>query len=500
MSTHHWKIPQHHMLRMIPSPVTFERSLVEANALPTTPATPPSRPPTPVATPSATTPPSTGGTVIVGAGPAALAVATMLRCHDLGPVEVIDPNGGWLTAWHHRFAAQSIAHLRSPSVHHPHPDPFALLATAGADDLVRSGQANLPTTDAFARFTADLVVAADLADAITASSVEAIDVLADGTGLLRIADGTLRRPDRVVLATNRRNPNLLPALDGREAAHPAVRQGDRCDVRRAPEGGHVVVIGGGLSAAHLCVGAASRGALVTLVARSRLRVRRYDTHPTWLGPRKLRPFRAEVDPVIRHRMLAAARGGGTMPHRNRVALQHLEDTGQLRLRERCELTGVDTAGDALLLCLDDREVMLADELWCATGGRIDVLTDPLLTQLRHHRPTAVAGGLPDLDDHLTWPGTNVHLIGAAAGLVLGPTAGNLIGHRRAAQRITAALRGLDPERADRITTGTGACPGLGSWPPTTRPRHGSAQASHGSARPRPAPAPERADLHARESS
>ena len=464
---------------------------MEADALPTTPTTPPSGPPTSAPTPSATTPRPTGGTVIVGAGPAALAVATMIRCHDLGPVEIIDPSGRWLTAWHHRFAAQSIAHLRSPAVHHPHPDPFALLSTAGTGDLVRSGQANLPTTDAFARFTRDLVAAADLTDAITASSVAAIDVLADGTAMLRIADGTLRRPDRVVLATNRRAPSPLPALDERADAHPAVRQGDRCDVRRAPEGGHVVVIGGGLSAAHLCVGAASRGARVTLVARSRLRVRRYDTHPTWLGPRKLRPFRSEADPVVRHRMLTEARGGGTMPHRNRVALQHLEDTGQLRLRERCELTGVDTAGEALLLCLDDREVLLADELWCATGGQADVTADPLLAELLHRRPTAVAGGLPDLDDALTWPGTNVHLTGAAAGLVLGPTAGNLIGHRRAAQRITAALRGLDPERADRIATGSGACPGLGFWPPSARPCHGSAQASHGSARPRNDPAPQR---------
>ena len=426
--------------------------------------------------------------MIVGAGPAALATATLLRCHELGPLEIIDPQGRWLTAWHHRFAAQSIAHLRSPAVHHPHPDPFALLATAGPDDLVRSGQANLPTTGVFARFTADLVRAARLTDAITASSVTSLELLGDGTAVLYLADGTHRRPDRVVLATNRRVPSEPLALrDQGGGGHPAVRQGDRCDVRSTPAGGHVVVVGGGLSAAQLCAGAAERGARVTLIARSRLRVRRYDTHPTWLGQKQLRPFRAEVDPVLRARMLAAARGGGTMPHRNRVLLQRLEDAGRLCLRERRELADVGSTSEGVRLCLDDGEVLAAAELWCATGGRIDVATDPLLTQVRRLRPIAIAGGLPDLDDALRWPGTNVHLTGAAAGLVLGPTAGNLVGHRRAAQRITAALRGLDPERADRITTGSGACPGLGIWPPH-RPRQGSALQPRTAAQPRNDPA------------
>jgi len=414
--------------------------------------------------PPAAPPPSSDGTVIVGAGPAGLALATLLRCHDLGPVEVIDPSGRWLTTWHDRFAAQAIAHLRSPAVHHPHPDPFALLATAGPTDLVRSGQANLPTTAAFARFTSALVDAAGLADAVTAASVTSLQLLDDGDALLHLSDGTSRRPARVVLATNRRTPSAPAVVGDALRQHPAVRVGDACDVRNTPEAGHVIVVGGGLSAAQLCSGAAARGARVTLVTRRRITVRRYDTHPTWLGPRKLRPFSAEPDPAVRHRMLTQARGGGSMPHRARVELERLESTGQLQLRERAELTDVQRVGDGLRVCIDGHETIPADELWCATGGQVDVHADPLLSDLRTRHPLAIAGGLPDLDAALRWPGTNVHLSGAAAGLILGPTAGNLIGHRRAAQRITAALRGLDPDRADRITTGTGACPQLGFWP------------------------------------
>jgi cation diffusion facilitator CzcD-associated flavoprotein CzcO len=73
--------------------------------------------------------PSCPQVLVVGAGPAALSLATALTCRRV-PVEleVIDPSGTWMAAWNRRFAAQDIPHLRSPSVHHPHPDPFALLA------------------------------------------------------------------------------------------------------------------------------------------------------------------------------------------------------------------------------------------------------------------------------------------------------------------------------------------------------------------------------------
>ena len=115
-------------------------------------------------------------------------------------------------------------------------------------------------------------------------------------------------------------------------------------------------------------------------------------------------------------------------------------------------------GDTLRLCLDDGTHLDTDALWLATGGAVDVITDPLCTALLARFPTAVAGGLPVLTPDLSWPGTRVHLTGFATALTLGPTAGNLIGQRRAASRIGAGIRGEDPARADRVVTGAGACP------------------------------------------
>jgi hypothetical protein len=396
--------------------------------------------------------------VLVGAGPAALAVALTADCHDLADrLEAIDPSGRWLAAWDRRFAAQAIPHLRSPAVHHPHPDPFALLAQCEPEELVTSGNTRLPTSAGFRRFVDAQVEAADLDGRVHAGKLRALSLDPDGRARLVLDDGSQRCPDHVVLAANARHA-VLPAVLEHLRDHPRVAVGEAARLADTPVGGRIAVLGGGLSAAHLAVGAAERGAEVHLLTRRRLTVRRFDTHPSWLGPSKRRPFEREPDPFLRRRAIDRARGGGTIPHRMRQRLQTHVDRGAIVLHERTTILAADA--DSRGVCVDLRGSgrLETDVLWTATGGAIDVARDDLCRTLQGRFPTTIAGGLPELTTDLRWPGTNVHLVGGVAGLRLGPTAGNLIGHRRAAQRLVAAWRALDPVRADRIATGAGACP------------------------------------------
>lgn len=401
-------------------------------------------------------------TVVVGAGPGAMSVVLALQCRGLDDAPlVLDPSGGWLVRWRERFAAQGIPNLRSPAVHHPHPDAFALLRRAEDDELVRSGGVHLPTTALFDRFTDELMADHGLAALVRRDSAERLEVDHDGYPTVVTTSGDAIRADRVVIATDRRVPTSVDV--DVDIAPGRVSGIDRADVRTVRAGERIAIVGGGLSAVHLALGAARRGAAVTLVARRSLEVRRFDTHPGWLGAARRREFESLADPAARQRAIMNARGGGTVPHRFRRELAELEAAGAVHCVERAELVRCVAHHDGVRLELRMRgslsppELGAFDRVWLATGGRVDVASDPLCAPLAAGSRVTVAGGLPDLDADLCWPGTRVHLLGASAGLVLGPTAGNLVGLRRGAQRIAAALAGEDPARADRSVTGAGAC-------------------------------------------
>jgi hypothetical protein len=395
--------------------------------------------------------------LIVGAGPAGLACTLALRCHGLDEgLRVVDPTGRWMAAWERRFAAQDIQHLRSPAVHHPHPDPFAMIAE-GQHGLLRSGGTRLPTSARFDEFCRRVVARAGLEDTVEPAEATHLSLDAAGRPRVTLSTGRVVRPERLVLATNARRPVIPPAFA--DVTHdPRVRHAEDAHVDRTPAGGRLLVVGGGLSAAHLAVGAARRGAHVTLLTRRSLTVRRFDVHPTWLGPRKRRPFEREPDPAVRRREIDRARGGGSVPARMRREIERCVESGAIRLLERRDVTGVTASADGVTVDVDGGPDRTYDEVWLSTGGRIDVTADPLCTALVERRTTRVVEGLPELDADLSWPGTRVHLTGFAAALRLGPTSGNLVGHRRAALRIAAGCRGLDPDRADRVATGAGACP------------------------------------------
>jgi hypothetical protein len=65
--------------------------------------------------------------VVVGAWPHALTVSAYLLDARPDTDLVVADRADWLAAWDRCFAAYGLRRLRSGCVHHPHPDPFALL-------------------------------------------------------------------------------------------------------------------------------------------------------------------------------------------------------------------------------------------------------------------------------------------------------------------------------------------------------------------------------------
>ncbi len=381
---------------------------------------------------------------ILGAGPHGLAAAIHLRRADPDlDVVTVDPSGEWLTGWHEQFARAEIDALRSPIVHHPAPGPYELSDFVAERHLPRSGLPyDPPTAVAFGSFCHELVAAGRLA-APLAGRVE--DVRREGRGLRILADGTEIRADHLVVATNphrRSIPDWVwPLLGSRPGL---IAYGSDVDLRATPDlgGRRVVVVGGGLTAAHLACGAASRGADVQLVTRRALETRDFDTDPGWLGPRFLHAFDNDDDPANRLRTALDARGGGTIPPWMRTQLDALADRGHLTRNEGRHIRAADVGPDgSCVLALDDQTTLLADHVWLATGTTPDIGAARCLAGLVADAPAV--GGLPVTDENLRLGPHPVHVMGRLAMLTLGPAAGNLWGAQRAAMRITQALTGVD---------------------------------------------------------
>lgn len=388
--------------------------------------------------------------LIIGAGPHGLAVALHLLEADpnlLGRLRIIDPAGDWLTRWRQAFRRLAIDTLRSPGVHHPGPDPYGLIRFTDEHGHRLSGlDYRLPTFEAFDAYCTDLIGRAGLgADTGVVVAEQVHDVIATRNSVrVRCGAGEYRAAHLVVTSNPHRRllpgwlANIVP-LEMRRLKHAD-------DIDLHGEDGEVqdqriAVIGGGLTAAHLAVGAAERGARVHLLARRALSVRMFDVEPGWLGPLQLDPFLAEPSPKRRMEMAAKARDGGSVPPwmvehlASRDTSVSINATGPLQKTER--------RGDRVVLHCADGERVEVDRVWVGNGTAPGLSAARYLARLALDSP--VVGDLPVPGDGLRlgpWP---VHVTGRLA--TLGLAAGNLWGARQAALAITRDITGVELEGA-----------------------------------------------------
>ncbi|MCY4331667.1 MAG: FAD/NAD(P)-binding protein [Cyanobacteria bacterium MAG CAR1_bin_15] len=388
--------------------------------------------------------------VIVGAGPQALSLCCLLlqkRPRWRRHLRIIDPSGRWLSRWQRQMQCFEIPCLRSPSPHHPHPNPNALRSYAQERGRSREleGPYGLPRTVLFNEFCQSVVEEFQVAHQVQAASLEDIHVQAGGSGSLHLtlSDGSLIPARRLVIATGAGEPVLPDWVRRIPCSYPkeALQHSRRIDLTtcREMEGQRVLIVGCGLTSAHLALGAIQRGARVSLLCRRKLRSKLFDTDPGWLGPKYLKAFQGEPCWRRRRQQVLAARDGGSITPRLTVALQREHRQGSLQIHESCQVRhALWSAGQWRILCNEDNRSLLADRIWLATGHTLGVSRQPLLRQLHKQQQIELVDDWPVLSDDLRWPGTNVHLMGGMAALRLGPAARNLFGGREAARLISRA--------------------------------------------------------------
>ncbi|MFM1900996.1 MAG: hypothetical protein RLZZ216_1572 [Cyanobacteriota bacterium] len=388
--------------------------------------------------------------VIVGAGPQALSLSCLLlqkRPRLQRRLRIVDPSGRWLSRWQRQMERYEIPWLRSPSPHHPHPNPNALRQFAQSRQRSRQleGPYGLPHTDLFAQFCRQVIAEYQLSEGVLAAQVERIRLPRLGTGPteLALSDGTTLTAGRLVIATGSGTPQMPSWVEqiGGDPPPEALQHSDRIDLPSLPplQGQKILIVGGGLTSAHLALGALRRGALVQLLCRRSLKERPFDADPGWLGPKYLKAFHAEPCMRRRRQLVLEARDGGSITPEAAARLRQAQRRGELQLHEHCQVRAARWSSGQWDMVCGGGQHLSADRIWLATGHRQGVSQHPLLQQLHEQHPIALVEDWPVLGPDLRWPGTCVHLMGGLSALQIGPAARNLFGGREAALRICRAV-------------------------------------------------------------
>ncbi len=399
---------------------------------------------------------------IVGGGPHALTLVTHLLQKRPGMRNkflVFDPNSRWMYQWQRQFAALEIPHLRSPAVHHPDPDPYALRRFAESRPNELFPPYDLPGTQLFWDFCNDTIKRWQLEDKFVQTGITSIGVIdqkKERKGncphgyrrykfALQHSNGEVTIARRVVLATGGGTANLPNWVKEIPPNYPPDKllHSQQIDLRSLNltgelAGKKILIIGGGLTCGHLAVGAMNQGAQVMLMYRRVLQEKLFDADPGWLGPKYLKDF-FNQDWFTRFQLIQSARNGGSLTPAMMLQLNRRLREGKLEIYQECQIVKASWQGDRWQVLCDDGNHYECDRIWLGTGTRLDALNHPLLREIFANFPTEMIHGLPVLDNHLRIPGLPLFLMGGLAALQVGPVARNLSGARMASQKIVDGL-------------------------------------------------------------
>lgn len=361
---------------------------------------------------------------IVGAGihGVHLAVA-LLEDGVLTPEEIvlIDPLGTPFATWVTRAENCGMDYLRSNGSHSIAPDFYRLRRQLKPGEW--TPPYHRPATQRFHQHLSEAISQLPGSLNIVSTTVRAIH---RGTGYTVVgADDTEVSARAVVLAPGQ-PPVFIPPeaqqLPQERVVHIHTAQFSRTSI--AP-GSRVIILGGGIAAAHLALSLATQPLRVELWHRDPLGVHQFDSDPCFIGPRCGDVIRAIPDLAVRHTAIARSRRGGSIPE----DLFHKLMSAAVHQRIILRHGTIDAARH------EDADLYVLSTGFAHEPPAAE-LVDQISTSLGAQRSP---WGYPVPEEDLSWlPG--LYVTGGLADVVLGPPARNIIGAHLARRRILPSLQ------------------------------------------------------------
>jgi cation diffusion facilitator CzcD-associated flavoprotein CzcO len=386
--------------------------------------------------------------LVIGGGIHGVHLAARLIGEARVPPErlrIVDPGSALLDTWRRCVANTGMQHLRSPGVHHLDLEPFSLLRFGGAMGRGRKAERgsfaapyDRPSVRVFDAHCDEVIARYDL-DALHVRDVATdLQLGCDGVTVGLREFGSLQAR-RVLLALGASHQPRWPvwARAARAAGarvHHVFEPGFRLDPDALPD--RIAVVGGGITAAQVALRLVRPGRRVHILSRHALRQHQFDSDPGWVGPKNMHAFSATPDPDARRRMIVAARHTGSLPPDVHRALRRALQRGDVSWHDG-EAHGVFDGPEVKLHAGDAR--LRVEAVLLATGFEARRPGGELVDQLvATHLPCSTCG-YPLVDPHLRWH-PRVFVTGPLAELQIGPASRNIVGARRAAERIVPVAR------------------------------------------------------------
>ncbi|MFJ3905486.1 FAD/NAD(P)-binding protein [Streptomyces sp. NPDC090025] len=428
-------------------------------------------PPMPAGHAPLTPPPATADVAVVGAGPAGLAVASALWHLGVRDVALLDRDGRPCGRFLDRIDTLGQRVLRSPYEHHPGVEgyrdcellDFARLhwSSLTPDErreirMAQSGHRSVVPVDVFEAYCRHIATLHHVDERTWRADVREVRPAADRVTVG--GEGFALRARHVVLCLGEERREAPADWWEGEATPAGVTYWDQpvpADVRR------LVVVGAGLSAAHLIANALNAGVRVDWVLRAtEERYQCADVNASFFRAEG----RARFDGTSWEDRLALMGGHrrASVMFEFRPLMERAEAEGRLTVHRGRAVTAVapePSGGRAVVLA--DGERVVGDHVVLALGTVVSNGAQVLPEEL-----VGARDGWPDLDERtLAYRAApQVSAVGAAACMVLGPAARNIDGHRVATARVAGAIAarlaeaGLLPRAQDPacVPAGTGA--------------------------------------------
>ncbi|MBI5976042.1 FAD/NAD(P)-binding protein [Staphylococcus canis] len=365
--------------------------------------------------------------LIIGGGVHATTIAIKLRALGLPQhqLRIIDPNEYLMAQFDRQTKRIGMPYLRSPLVHHCHPDPFDLKKFSQIEKYAQPmrGPYQRPRLDMFMDHTFHWIKYYNL---------ESCHIHQKALHLKRnnhywsvtLDNHQTIKSTNVVLAMGTHHTPYIPK--------PFQNQPDVQHIHRLTELENISashVVGSGISAAHLTLKHLKEtDRTMHLWMKKTFEIHNFDADPGWLGPKNMESFQKETCLENRIKINRNERHKGSLPNEMYVKLKNYERAGRLIIHQ------------APILKLENHkivtphETIVYDGIELATGFKLDVMTQPLIKDLVFKYKAPLIKGFPIISTDLEWL-PHLYVSGMLADLELGPFARNIMGGRQAAQRI-----------------------------------------------------------------